>query len=360
MIDLEAVWRAESGRVRATLIRLLGSFDLAEEALHDAFLAAAESWPRDGMPYNPRAWLVSAGRFKAIDRIRRNARHAAALNELMVEEAVETFEAEIIPDDTLRLIFTCCHPALAPDARVALALREVCGLTTEAIAHAFLVPAPTLAQRIVRAKTKIRNAGIPYEVPDEDELEDRLEVVLAAIYLVFNEGYSTQATEIADEAIRLGRLLVEFMPRPEVLGLLALMLLHDSRRAARLGPNGNALLIGEQDIVLWDRRQIAEGAALVRRSMAGPEIGHYASQAAIALEHTRQPIDWSEVTRLYRLLVIADPPRRAAQPGGRHRHARGPRERPAAGRSPDWKRARGLPSCSCRPRRPLPPPGPQR
>ncbi len=310
------IYRQDSRRVFSTLVRLLGSFDAAEDALHDAFIAASEQWPAQGVPANPVAWLVSAGRFKAIDPLRRDRRFVAGddaqgLIDSVADEAPgweqRGDEREAIEDDRLRLVFTCCHPSLAEEARIALTLREVCGLTTEAIARAFLVPAPTLAQRIVRAKTKIRNAGIPYEVPDEDELDDRLEVVLAAIYLVFSEGYSTQATEIADEAIRLGRLLVEFMPRPEVLGLLALMLLHDSRRAARLGPNGDALLIGEQDTALWDRRQIAEGAALVRRSMAGPEIGHYAIQAAIALEHTRRPIDWSEVTRLYRLLVSADP-----------------------------------------------------
>jgi RNA polymerase sigma-70 factor (ECF subfamily) len=234
-------------------------------------------------------------------------RHAAAVTQLTVEEAVETEEAEIIADDTLRLIFTCCHPALTADAQVALTLREVCGLTTEAIARAFLVPAPTLAQRIVRAKTKIRDARIPYEVPDADQLDERLETVLAAIYLVFNEGYSAIAGGLAHEAIRLGRLLAELLPDPEVLGLLALMLLHDSRSAARIGPKGDAVLIADQDRSLWDRGKIAEGSALVRRAMASPNLGHYAIQSAIALEHTREAIDWAEVARLYELLVRADP-----------------------------------------------------
>lgn len=254
-VDIDAIYRAESRRVLATLIRLLGGFEAAEEALHDAFAAAAERWPREGLPANPRAWLVSAGRFRAIDRIRRRARFDALAPEVaheverMAEEASEPMDAQTIRDDQLRLIFTCCHPALAPDAQVAMTLREVCGLTTEKIAAAFLVPPPTLAQRIVRAKTKIREARIPYSVPAQDELPGRLDTVLHAIYLVFNAGYSEPAddADLAAEAIRLGRLLADLLPDAEVLGLLALMLLNNSRRAARTDVAGDMVLIADQD-----------------------------------------------------------------------------------------------------------------
>ncbi|MGH8562152.1 MAG: RNA polymerase sigma factor, partial [Nevskiales bacterium] len=272
---VDAVYRAESRRVLATLIRLLGDFDLAEEALHDAFRAAMEQWPRDGVPDNPRAWLVSAGRFKAIDGIRRNARfdplddHAEQLESVSADGTA--WESEDVEDDRLRLIFTCCHPALPPDAQVALTLREVCGLTTEEIARAFLITASTVAQRIVRAKAKIRDARIPYEVPARAELPERLDSVLRVIYLVFNEGYSASSGasltrhDLSAEAIRLERLLAELLPEPEVLGLLALMLLHESRRAARSTPGGEIILLNDQDRSLWNREQIAEGSALVER-----------------------------------------------------------------------------------------------
>jgi RNA polymerase sigma-70 factor, ECF subfamily len=291
---IEQVYRDESRRVLATLIRLLGDFDLAEEALHDAFIAAVQQWPAEGVPANPRAWLVSAGRFKAIDAMRRRARFNASLAQLAEEldtsASAPDAQEETLEDDRLRLIFTCCHPALPPDAQIALTLREVCGLTTEEIAHAFLAPPPTLAQRIVRAKSKIRDARIPYQVPSRDELPDRLAAVLQVIYLVFNEGYaaSSGATltrhDLSAEAIRLGRLLVELLPEPEALGLLALMLLHESRRTARTTADGELVLLDQQDRALWDRALIAEGGALVERALKSRRFGPYTLQAAIAAE----------------------------------------------------------------------------
>ena len=318
----EAIYRAESRRVFATLIRLLGDFDLAEEALHDAFRAALEQWPREGMPANPRAWLVSAGRFKAIDGIRRRARFDSVEDiaeqvEAVADETAAPWDAESIEDDRLRLVFTCCHPALAPDAQIALTLREVCGLTTEEIAHAFLSAAPTLAQRIVRAKAKIRDARIPYQVPTPEELPERLESVLRVIYLVFNEGYSASSGEsltrldLSGEAIRLGRLLIELLPEPEAIGLLALMLLHESRRTARASPSGELILLADQDRSLWNREQIAEGSALVERALASRRAGPYAIQAAIAAVHTNasnaEATDWSEIVGLYDVLLRVDP-----------------------------------------------------
>jgi RNA polymerase sigma-70 factor (ECF subfamily) len=318
---IDAIYRTESRRIFATLIRLLGDFDIAEEALHDAFRAALEHWPREGVPANPRAWLVSAGRFKAIDGIRRRARFDALDDrmdevEAIVDESV-AFEREDIDDDRLRLIFTCCHPALSPDAQVALTLREICGLTTEAIAQAFLTAAPTLAQRIVRAKGKIRDARIPYEVPAATELPARLDSVLRVIYLVFNEGYSASSgpalmrVDLSAEAIRLGRLLVALLPDPEAIGLLALMLLQESRRAARVSPAGDIVLLDEQDRSLWNEAQIAEGSALVRRAMAAERSGPYTLQAAIAAVHANakrgELTDWSEIVALSGLLMRIAP-----------------------------------------------------
>ena len=319
---VNAVYLSDSRRVLATLIRLLGDFDVAEEALHDAFRAALEQWPRDGVPANPRAWLVSAGRFKAIDGMRRRARFDA-LDEvgdeadIAVVDPAAWADEESVEDDRLRLIFTCCHPALAPDAQVALTLREVCGLTTEEIAQAFLTPAPTLAQRIVRAKAKIRDARIPYQVPTRAELPERLDAVLRVIYLVFNEGYAASSGasvtrhDLSAEAIRLGRLLVELLPEPEALGLLALMLLHESRRAARTSASGELILLDDQDRSLWDRDQIAEGTRLVEQALSSRRFGPYTIQAAIAAVHAEAPdaaaTDWAEIVGLYDVLSRADP-----------------------------------------------------
>ncbi len=319
---VDAVYRSDSRRVLATLIRLLGDFDLAEEALHDAFTAAVERWPRDGVPANARAWLVSAGRFKAIDALRRRARFDASLAVLAERLDVETTDSTVlddegVEDDRLRLIFTCCHPALAPDARIALTLRAVCGLTTEEIAHAFLTAPATLAQRIVRAKAKIRDARIPYQVPSRIDLPERLDSVLHVVYLVFNEGYyassgaSLTRHDLSGEAIRLGRLLVELLPEPEAAGLLALMLLHESRRAARTSAAGDLILLDAQDRSLWNQAQIAEGSALVRQALASRRFGPYTLQAAIAAVHAEAPhaaaTDWGQIVGLYDVLARADP-----------------------------------------------------
>jgi RNA polymerase sigma-70 factor (ECF subfamily) len=319
---LDSVYREESGRILATLIRLLGDFDLAEEAMQDAFATALERWPRDGTPANPRAWLVSTGRFKAIDSLRRRARFDASQEK--IAEQIENQssgpigpEDESLEDDRLRLIFTCCHPAIAPEARVALTLREVCGLTTEEIARAFLTSAPTLAQRIVRAKTRIREARIPYQVPLPYELPQRLGTVLQVIYLVFNEGYSASSggsltrSDLSGEAIRLGRVLNELLPEPEATGLLALMLLQESRRSARTSPNGDLVLLENQDRSLWNRSQITEGVALVERALKSRRFGPYTLQAAIAAVHSEAPsaaaTDWPQIVALYTVLARVDP-----------------------------------------------------
>ena len=318
---VDDIYRSESRRVFATLIRLVGDFDRAEEALHEAFAAAIEQWPRDGVPANPRAWLVSTGRFKAVDAMRRRARLDASLpllarrNDQLAQANAESDEE--LEDDRLRLIFTCCHPAISSSTQVALTLREVCGLTTEAIASAFLSNPATIAQRIVRGKAKIREARIPYQVPAFAELPERLDSVLAVVYLVFNEGYSASSGDsltlphLSEEAIRLGRVLVDLLPDPEALGLLALMLLQESRRAARTSPEGDLILLEEQDRSLWDRANIVEGQALVQRAMASRRFGVYTIQAAIAAVHgeaaTASATDWSQMVALYDVLARAEP-----------------------------------------------------
>ena len=319
---VDTVYRNQSRSVLATLIRLLGDFDLAEEALHEAFKAALEQWPRDGVPANPRAWLVSTGRFKAIDAIRKRSRLEPLPDDLAGRLTTDGPDADPldrdgVEDDRLRLIFTCCHPALALDAQVALTLREVCGLTTDEIARAFLTGAPTLAQRIVRAKAKIRNARIPYQVPSRADLPDRLDAVLRVVYLVFNEGYSASSgTEItrhdlSSEAISLGRLLYDLLPEPDVAGLVGLMLLHDSRRAARASPAGDLVLLEDQDRALWNRDYIKEGTMLVQRALAAGAVGPYTLQAAIAAVHANaaatEATNWGEIVALYDLLVRAEP-----------------------------------------------------
>ena len=316
---VEEMYRTESRRVLATLIRLLGDFALAEDAMHDAFAAAVEKWPRDGIPAKPRAWLVSTGRFRAIDTIRRRARFDRSVGEIALRfersTEVEVWDGETVADDQLRLVFTCCHPALPPDGRVALTLREVCGLTTEEIARAYLVPTSTIAQRIVRAKARIRDARIPYELPAREKLPERLDTVLQVIYLVFNEGYSASAGEsltradLSGEAIRLGRLLLDLLPDPEVMGLLALMLLSDSRRAARANAAGELILLEDQDRSLWDGEQIAEGLDLVERALGSRRFGRYTLQAAISAVHAEAPTaaetDWAQIVALYDVLMRA-------------------------------------------------------
>ena len=319
---VDDVYRRESRRVFATLVRLLGDFDLAEEALHDAFASAVEKWGTEGVPDNPRSWLVSAGRFKAIDTIRRRARFDASLGDIArrldeVESAKEARDHEGIEDDRLRLIFTCCHPALATSTQIALTLREVCGLTTEEVASAFLSAPSTIAQRIVRGKSKIRDAGIPYQVPSSADIPERLGSVLAVLYLVFNEGYSASSGELltradlSGEAIRLGRVIVELLPAAEAIGLLALMLLQESRRTARTAPNGDLILLEQQDRALWNREYIEEGKSLVQRAFAAGPTGPYAVQAAIAAVHADAPeaasTDWGQIVSLYDLLLRMGP-----------------------------------------------------
>ena len=320
---VDAIYRTESRQVLATLIRLLGDFETAEEALHDAFAVAVEQWARDGVPANPRAWLVSTGRFKAIDGIRRRTRQDASVAEMAKQpEPTTTLDVneqndESVDDDRLRLIFTCCHPALPPEAQVAMTLREVCGLTTEEIARAFLTKPSTIAQRIVRAKAKIRDARIPYEVPPEKELPDRLDAALRVVYLVFNEGYSASfgkaitRHDLCGEAIRLGRVLIELLPEAEAAGLLGLMLLQDSRRAARTSPAGDLILLEDQDRSLWNQNQIMEGVSLVQRAFSTYKVGPYTIQAAIASVHAQAPssaaTDWAQIVRLYDILLHTNP-----------------------------------------------------
>jgi len=320
---VDEVYHSESRQVLATLIRLLGDFDAAEEAMHDAFAVAVEQWVRKGVPANPRAWLVSTGRFKAIDGMRRRARFDASLVELAKQlesqssiSDIEECEDESVEDDRLRLIFTCCHPALSSEAQIAMTLREICGLTTEEIARAFLTKPSTVAQRIVRAKAKIREARIPYEVPSEKDLQDRLDAVLRVMYLVFNEGYSASSGEsltrhdLSSEAIRLGRLLIELLPEPEALGLLALMLLHDSRRKTRISPTGELVLLEDQDRSLWNREQITEGLSLMQQAFSRGVVGSYTLQAAIAAVHAQanssDETDWTQIIELYDLLNQAE------------------------------------------------------
>lgn len=320
--SIDDIYRNESRRVFATLVRVLGDFDLAEEALHDAFIAAVEQWSRDGIPANPRAWLVSTGRFKAIDAIRRRKRFDASMAD--IADRLNPQSPNEVPsndgaleDDRLRLIFTCCHPAIAPEAQVALTLREVCGLRTEEIASAFLTSPATIAQRIVRGKAKIRDAGIPYQEPSVEELPDRLDTVLAVIYLVFNEGYSASSgdsltrSDLTEESIRLARLLVELLPDPEAQGLLALMLLQESRRLARSTPDGDLILLEDQDRRLWNRELIAEGKSFVERALTSDRVGSYAIQAAIAAVHAdaraASETDWAQVVALYTLLLRIEP-----------------------------------------------------
>jgi RNA polymerase sigma-70 factor, ECF subfamily len=320
---LDSLYRVDSGRILATLIRLLGDFDLAEEAMHEAFAAALSLWPSSGIPDNPRPWLISTARFKAIDSLRRRARFDASQDELVRyleaqwSESQKSKEEDSVEDDRLRLIFTCCHPSLAPEARVALTMREVCGLTTEEIAKAFLTTPRTLAQRIVRAKAKIRDSRIPYQVPSPQELPERLDAVLQVIYLVFNEGYSAAAgaevtrAELTSEAIRLGRLVGELLPEPEVLGLLSLMLLQESRRAARTSPTGELILLEHQDRSLWNREQITEGVALLEKALKSRLFGAYTLQAAIAAVHAEAEsvavTDWRQIVALYNQLVRIHP-----------------------------------------------------
>ena len=319
--SVEQIYRADSGRILATLVRLLGDLDLAEDSLHEAFAAALKGWQETGIPENPRPWLISTARFKAIDTIRRRARSDASLRDIALsvdaQSAQDLRAEEEIEDDRLRLIFTCCHPALPPEGQVALTLRSVCGLTTEEIARAFLLTPPTLAQRIVRAKAAIREKQIPYQVPPPQDLRQRLNAVLQVVYLVFNEGYSASAgkeatrAELTGEAIRLGRLLRELLPEPEVMGLLALMLLQESRRTARTNAAGDVILLEEQDRTLWDRNLISEGVALVEQALASGRFGSYTLQAAIAAVHAGAPsaaaTDWRRISMLYNLLAQVQP-----------------------------------------------------